>query len=87
MDIRSQPIGWIAVNVNERERDRLRAKRANTDYLANELRNNAARMAEVRKRRVKEGRCWDCEKPHADDSVYCRKHQLRERRRQRAARQ
>lgn len=53
------------MNRNRKERDRLRAKRKNPVYLANERARNQARMAKLRNRLRRKGLCVDCEQPSA----------------------
>lgn len=48
---------------NTRERDRLRHKRADPAYLANERRRNQARMARFRTALRRKGLCVQCEQP------------------------
>lgn len=54
-----------------RERNRLRKKRRDPEYLAQEKAANADRMAALRAERHAAGLCWDCDsKPWR--GVFCR---------------
>jgi hypothetical protein len=62
-----------------RERERLRQKRADPDYLKRQRARRAAQMAKDRAARRKIGQCWDCKKKAMDGHIYCRAHLAYER--------
>lgn len=70
-----------AVDRNTRERNRLRIKRKDTAYLAQQRANRAAQMAEHRRAhcRGENGQCWDCSEQAARPHIYCDKCLDRER--------
>jgi hypothetical protein len=61
------------------ERERLRIKRADSDYLKQQRRRRAAQMRATRVKRKAAGKCRECEARALKDRAYCRRHLLYER--------
>lgn len=68
---------------NAVERNRLRVKRQDPVYLAQQRKRRAAQMQIVRKRRKREGKCHHCEKPRWKVHDCCEQHLIYERERRR----
>lgn len=60
----------------KRERNRLRKKRGDPDYLAQQRASRAAQMRVTRRLRKLKGLCRECDKKAASGRKYCRKHLL-----------
>lgn len=57
-----------------KERDRLRAKRADPQYLAAQRANRAKQMRETRRARRRAGQCRECDEPKLPGRCYCAAH-------------
>jgi hypothetical protein len=66
---------------NERERKRLREKRADAAYLAQQRINRAAQMRATRAERKRKGCCRECDKRALKGMAYCHEHLIYERNR------
>lgn len=71
----------MIVDRNARERDRLRIKRQDAEYLAAQRANRAAQMRDARRRRRSLGLCHHCEKKRWGGTSCCRFHLIYERNR------
>lgn len=71
----------VGLNRNVRERNRLRHKRRDPDYLEKQRRNRAAQMRATRALRKQNGLCRECASKALYARAYCRFHLIYERNR------
>ncbi len=74
---------WVIMSIdrNQRERERLRTKRRDPDYLKCQRIRRAAQMRATRCARLKAGKCRECDQQAQLGHSYCPKHLAYERQR------